>query len=46
MGNKGDPIDSLDFKEMISVSNEMVSEEIRVTNSHPVLFCTTLAKYF
>ena len=42
MGNKEDPIDSLDFKEMISTSNEMLEDRVVIHNSDPVLFCTTL----
>lgn len=42
MGNKGDPESSLDFSRTISVANEIVGDEVRVNNSHPVLFCTTL----
>jgi hypothetical protein len=41
-GNKDDPLDSLDFSEVISTSNTMVDEVIIINNSDPVLFCTTL----
>ena len=42
MGNKDDPIRSLDFKEMISTSNSRISDEILIITSHPILFSTSL----
>ena len=42
-GNKGDSVDSLDFKENICCSNVVIDEtKLRVMNSHPLLFCTSL----
>lgn len=41
-GNVGDPIDSLDFRDMISTSNSIVGEEVHITTSHAILFCTSL----
>lgn len=42
MGNKGDPISSLDFKEAISSSNEITEDVVKVNISSPLLFSTTL----
>ena len=42
MGNKDDPISSLDLKEFISSSNEMTDERIKINLSAPLLFCTAL----
>ena len=42
MGNSEDPISSLDFKDRISTSNEIVDELVKITISDPVLFSTTI----
>jgi len=44
LGNSGDRLDYLDFSEVLQTSNAIQSEEVIVTNSHPVLFTTCLNK--
>lgn len=42
LGNHGDMISSLDFHEVISTSNTMLSDTVEIKTSDPIMFCTTL----